>query len=140
MTAFGPSFVDGMLSKTIIIGVAFAAIGWWALTPEFAGAILLGMMVSAFNLRVVAWVSRKMIAAAKKGATGTGRWSAILLLKLFLLFALTYLFIAVVGADVIGYIIGYSTFLLAIVWQVISVVNRAQSEDDDAEQDDTESL
>lgn len=140
MTAFGPNFVDGMLSKTIIIGVAFAAIGWWVLTADFAAAILLGMLVSAFNLRVVAWVSRKMIAAAKKGATATGWWSAILVLKLFLLFVLTYVFIAIVGADVIGYIIGYSTFLLAIVWQVISVLNRNDPPNDAADKDDTESL
>jgi|GEM_PF-3289885 len=139
MTSFGTQFVEGMLSKTIIIGVTLAAIGWLALSRDFAAAILLGMLVSAFNLRVVAWVSSKMVAAAKKGRTDTKRWSAILLLKLFLLFVLTYVFIAVVGADVIGYIIGYSTFLLAIFWQVFSVMNRDQPKDD-ATQDDTESL
>lgn len=140
MTSFGTNFVDGMTSKTIIIGVALAAIGWWVLSGEFAAAILLGMMVSAFNLRVVAWVSRKMIAGAKKGATGTKRWSAVLLLKLFLLFVLTYVFIAVVRADVIGYIVGYSTFLLAIIWQAISTINRDHTPVDSATQDDTESL
>lgn len=139
MTSFGSQFVEGMLSKTIIIGVTLAAIGWLALSADFAAAILLGMLVSAFNLRVVAWVSSKMVAAAKKGRTDTKRWSAILLLKLFLLFALTYVFIAVVGANVIGYIIGYSTFLLAIFWQVFSAMSQDQPKDD-ATQDDTESL
>lgn len=139
MTTFGIQFVEGMLSKTIIIGVVLAAIGWVALSGDFAAAILLGMLVSAFNLRVVVWVSSKMIAAAKKGHTSTKRWSVVLLLKLFLLFVLTYVFIAVVGADVIGYIIGYSTFLLAIFWQVFSAMNRDQPQDD-ATQDDTESL
>lgn len=120
MTSLGTKFVDALVWKTIIIGVAFAAIGWWAFSAQFAAAVLLGMLVSAFNLRVVGWVSRKMVAAAKDGATGTGLWSAILLLKLFLLFVLTYVFLVVVRADVFGYVIGYSTFLPAIVWQVVS--------------------
>ncbi|AWV90563.1 ATP synthase subunit I [Bradymonas sediminis] len=140
MTSFGTTFVNGLVSKTIIIGVALAALGWLVLTAEFAGATLLGTMVSAFNLRVVAWVSGKMVASAQKGETGTGRWSAILLIKLFLLFVLTYVFIAIVGADVIGYIIGYSTFLLAIVWQAVVVMNRSSAPHEDANQDDTESL
>jgi hypothetical protein len=138
MTSIGTKFVDALVWKTIISGVALAAIGWWMISADFAAAVLLGMLVSAFNLRVVGWVSRKMVAAAKEGATGAGMWSAILLLKLFLLFVLTYVFLAVVRADVFGYIIGYSTFLLAIVWQLASGASRR---DDGGLQDgDTESL
>jgi hypothetical protein len=134
MTSLETHFVDGLFWKTVIIGVVAALVGWWAMSAHFAGSIGLGVLVSAFNLRVVGWVSRKMVKAAKQGNTGTGFWSVLLLLKLFILFVLTFVFIVVVGANVFGYIIGYSTFLLAIVWQLIpQLLNGGALEDGDTE-------
>lgn len=138
MTTLESRFVDALVWKTIILGVAFAVLGWMIFTAQFAAAILLGMLVSAFNLRVVAWVSRKMVRAAQNGQTNTSMWSAVLLVKLFLLFVLTYIFLAVVRADVIGYVIGYSSFLPAIGWQAICAL---RSQDTSSRTDgDTESL
>lgn len=127
MTTLESRFVDALVWKTIILGVAFAALGWMIFTAQFAAAILLGMLVSAFNLRVVAWVGRKMVRAAQSGQTSTSMWTAVLLVKLLLLFVLTYIFVAVVRADVIGYVIGYSSFLPAIGWQAICVLRTQDS-------------
>lgn len=138
MTSLGVKFVDALVLKTIGLGVALAALGWLVFSAHFAAAVLLGMMVSAFNLRVVGWVSRKMVAAAKAGRTASGMWSAILILKLFLLFALTYVFLVIVRADVIGYVIGFSTFLPAILWQAISAMRAGSA--DSINDGDTESL
>ncbi len=118
MTSLETKFAEGLFAKTLVIGAAAAVLGWWAVSLHFAGSVLLGVLVSAFNMRVVGWVSRRMAQAAVQGDTDTARWSLLLVLKLFLLFVLTYVFIAIVGANVFGYIIGYSTFLLAIVWQL----------------------
>lgn len=137
MTSLETKFVDGLFWKTLVIGVIAALIGWWTMSVHFAGSVGLGVLVSAFNLRVVGWISRKMVASATHGDTGTALWSTLLVLKLFVLFVLTFVFIIVVGADVFGYIIGYSTFLLAIVWQLALQLGR---EDDSVENGDTESL
>jgi hypothetical protein len=134
MTSLESNFVDGLFWKTVVIGVLAALVGWWTMSAYFAASIGLGVLVSAFNLRVVGWVSRKMIKAATQGNTGTALWSVLLLLKLFILFVLTFVFIVVVGANVFGYIIGYSTFLLAIVWQLIpQLLNGGAQEDGDTE-------
>lgn len=134
MTSLETNFVDGLFWKTVIIGVVAALVGWFAMSAYFAASIGLGVLVSAFNLRVVGWVSRKMVKAATQGSTGTALWSVLLLLKLFVLFVLTFVFIVVVGANVFGYIIGYSTFLLAIVWQLIpQLLNGDALEDGDTE-------
>ena len=137
MTMLETKFVDGLFWKTLIIGVLAALIGWWAMSAHFAGSVGLGVLVSAFNLRVIGWISRKMVKAAKNGDTSSALWSTLLVLKLFLLFVLTFVFIIVVGANVFGYIIGYSTFLLAIVWQLAMQLGR---EDEVIEGGDTESL
>lgn len=137
MTMLETKFVDGLFWKTLTIGALAALIGWWSMSAHFAGSIGLGVLVSAFNLRVVGWISRKMVNAATNGDTSSALWSTLLVLKLFLLFVLTFVFIIVVGANVFGYIIGYSTFLLAIVWQLALHMSR---EDEVIEDGDTESL
>ena len=138
MTSFGAKFVDALVIKTIGLGVAFAALGWLVFSARFAAAVLLGMMVSAFNLRVVGWVSRKMVAAAKAERTASGVWTAILLVKLFLLFALTYVFLVIVRADIFGYVLGFSAFLPAILWQAVSATRADAPEP--MNDGDTESL
>ncbi len=137
MTSLETNFVDGLFWRTLIVGAVFAALGWWLMSAHFAGSILLGTMVSAFNLRVVGWVSRKMLQAGAEGRTSGAVWSVLLVLKLFLLFALTFVFIVIVGANVYGYVIGYSTFLLAIVWKLIPQLLSEQSANAEG---DTESL
>lgn len=124
MASLEIKFVDGLFWKTLIIGLAAAAVGWWLNSPHFAGSIMLGVLVSAFNMRVIAWVSRKMARAAARGETSKRRWSVLLGLKLFILAALTFIFIVFVGANVIAYVIGYSTFLAAIAWQLAEHVGR----------------
>lgn len=126
MTSLETKFVDGLFWKTLIIGALAALIGWWTMSVHFAGSVLLGVLVSAFNLRVVAWISRKMVKSAVKGHTSSAGWSVLLVIKLLLLFVLTFVFIIVVGANVFGYIIGYSTFLLAMVWQLAMHLARGE--------------
>ncbi len=137
MTMLETKFVDGLFWKTLVIGALAALIGWWTMSVHFAGSVGLGVLVSAFNLRVIGWISRKMVKAAQRGETGSAFWSLLLVVKLFVLFVLTFVFVIIVGANVFGYIIGYSTFLLAIVWQLALHMGR---EGDAIEDGDTESL
>ncbi|QDG50826.1 hypothetical protein FIV42_08800 [Persicimonas caeni] len=137
MTSLETKFVDGLFWKTLIIGAVSALIGWWVMSVHFAGSVGLGVLVGAFNLRVVSWISRKILQAGAQGSTSSAFWSLLLVIKLFVLFVLTFVFVIIVGANVFGYIIGYSTFLLAIVWQLALYMGR---EDDLVEDGDTESL
>lgn len=143
MTSVEQTFVDGLFRKTLIIGLVASAIGWWLGSTHFGGSLLLGALVSAFNMRLIAWVSRKMTRAAARGEAGVKRWSLLLGLKLFVLAALTFVFIVVVGANVIAYVIGYSTFLAAIAWQIAEQLGRPDDPDDAVEsvtESDTESF
>lgn len=142
MASLEIKFAQGLFWKTLVIGVGATLLGAGLISWYFAGSILLGTLVSAFNMKVVAWVSRKMARAASSGDTGTTRWSLLLVLKLFLLFALTFIFIVILGANVFGYVIGYSTFLVAIVWQLFKHIGRHDPEGDPetTQEGDIESL
>lgn len=133
MASLENEFVTGLFWKTILLGVvaivASAVLVSWA----FGGAVAMGVLVSGFNLRVVGWVSRKMAEAALAGDEGVTKWTLLLVVKLLLLFVLTYLIVIVLGADAVGYVVGYSSFLPAIFWQAAMTL-REQDDDEDDEQ------
>ncbi|MFU8802745.1 MAG: ATP synthase subunit I [Bradymonadaceae bacterium] len=131
MANFDKGFVDGLFWKIVGIGSVASAAAYWLVTREFAASVLLGTVVTAINFRVVAFAARKMLANAADGAGSGGVWSVILGVKLILLFVLTYWCIVVLGADVIGFIIGYSVFLPAMTWQSLIYASTLREEEDD---------
>lgn len=139
MATLEPHFVDGLIVKTLIIGVVASALGWWFGSLFFGGSILLGVLVSVFNLRALVWIGNGMVRSATAGNTSASLWSILLVIKLLLLFVITFVCIQLVGADAVGYTIGYSTFLLALLWQAGAHTLR-QGDDDGLQDGDTESL
>jgi hypothetical protein len=132
MASLENKFVDGLFWKTLILGIAVVlGTGVWVSWP-FGGAVALGVLVSGLNLRVVGWVSRKMAETAMTGDKGVTKWTLLLVVKLLLLFVVTYLIVIVLGADAVGYVVGYSTFLPAIFWQA-AVWLREQDDEHDEE-------
>lgn len=129
-------FVDGLVRKTFALGLAAAAIAAVTMTWAMAGAIVLGAFISAFNLRAAGWIAQKMADSAKRGNTGTTRWVMVLVFKMILLFVLTFVAIVLVGANPIGYVIGYSVFLPAIGWEFAGYVDRLEEDEQNAEEDD----
>lgn len=134
MAPLEDQFVRGLVWKTFFLGAALGAGTGWAVSWPFAGAVGLGTLVSGFNLRVVGWVSRKLIQAALSGDSRVPKWSFLIAVKLLILFALTYLVVIVLEADPIGYVAGYSSFLPALLWQAATVAGSDEQEqrDDDS--------
>lgn len=133
MASLENEFVTGLFWKTILLGVVAIVASGILVSWAFGGAVAMGVLVSGFNLRVVGWVSRKMAEAALAGDEGVTKWTLLLVVKLLLLFVLTYLIVIVLGADAVGYVVGYSSFLPAIFWQAAMTL-REQDDDEDDEQ------
>lgn len=127
-------FVDGLFWKTLAIGIVAVLIAWPVASWHVAWSVALGMAISAANMRVVALVSRKMVNVAQTGSTGSTKWTVVLLVKLLLLFVLTYLVIIRLGAHVIGFVVGFSAFLPAAAWQSVVYLREIQEQVTDTEQ------
>lgn len=122
------AFVQGLFWKTLLIGVVVAAVSAFLLSAHFAGSVFVGVLVSSLNMRVMALAGRKMVEYAANGHAGSTFWAVVLGFKLLILMVLTYLFVIVLGANVFGFVIGYSVFLVAIFWQALIYVSKLQDE------------
>ena len=136
MATLENKFVDGLFWKTLLLGVVAILASGFGVSWAFGGAVALGVLVSGFNLRVVGWVSRKMAEAALAGDKGVTKWTFLLVVKLLVLFVLTYLIVIVLGADAVGFVVGYSSFLPAMVWQALVFEPEPTDEDDQHHADD----
>lgn len=110
-------FIHGVVWKTLILGVVAVVVSGLWLGSAMAVSVLSGTVVAALNLRFVAWLSQKMIGRAKKGNTNSTAWAMLLLVKMFVLFGLIFVLIALLDVDAIGFVTGFSLFLPAIAWQ-----------------------
>lgn len=105
--------------KTAILGGLGSAVGGVLGSVWFGLSVFVGVAVTLTNLRVVEWISTKLLSAARQGQTSSAPWTIILVLKLFAIFALVWFLLARVMLDAIGFVAGFSSFLPAIVWQAI---------------------
>lgn len=121
-------FVQGLFWKTLIVGVVIALVSAFFVSTHFAGSVFVGVLVSSLNMRVLALAGRKMVEYAANGHAGSTFWAIVLGFKLLVLMVLTYLFVIVFGANVFGFVIGYSVFLVAIFWQALIYVSKLQDD------------
>lgn len=121
-------FVQGLFWKTLIVGVAIAAFSAVFVSTHFASSVFVGVLVSSLNMRVLALAGQKMVEYAAKGSAGSTFWAIVLGIKLLILMVLTYVFVIVLGANVFGFVIGYSVFLIAIFWQALIYVSKLQDD------------
>jgi|SRR5690554_2270783 len=121
-------FVQGLFWKTLIVGVVIAAVSAFVVSTHFAGSLLVGVLVSSLNMRVLALASRKMVEYAANGHAGSTFWAIVLGIKLLVMMVLTYVFVIVFSANVFGFVIGYSVFLIAIFWQALIYVSKIQDD------------
>ena len=86
------------------------------ISPAASLSCLLGGAFVIINLFVLGWLGRLLLAAAAGGAGG-GLAAIALPLKLLLVAALAYLLFAKVGIDALGFGVGVSTQLAAIMFE-----------------------
>ncbi len=110
--------IRAVIRKTLMLGLVALAGTWWFAGASIALAVAVGVVVASLNLAFVAWLSRKVIGDGK-GMVGKGGWMALSVVKMTILFGLVWFLIARLGLDAIGFVIGFSCFLPAIVWQAL---------------------
>ena len=110
--------IRAVVRKTFIIGLVALGLAWWYAGATLAIAVGVGVLVAASNLLFVAWLSKKVIGDGE-GVAGKGAWMALSTLKMALLFGLVWFLIARLQLDAVGFVIGFSCFLPAIVWQAV---------------------
>lgn len=113
------SFLKGLIFKTLMLGLLGTVIAFFVYGGLFALSISTGTSVIALNLLFVQWITGKMIDGAREGNPNATAWTMLLVLKMTALFGIVWVLIAELGLDAIGFVIGFSTFLPAIVWQVV---------------------
>ena len=118
MTSFEFRFIDGLSKKTLILGGILAGVLGVLVGPWMALSTAIGAATAFSNLYFIRWVSHKMVERAKAGNTSVSPWSAIIVLKMLILFGLVWYLIARLGIDAPGFVAGFSAFLPAIGWQV----------------------
>jgi hypothetical protein len=110
--------IRAVVRKTFIIGLVALSFSWWYAGATLGIAVVFGVVVAASNLLFVAWLSKKVIGDGA-GLVGKGGWMVLSVLKMSILFGLVWLLIARLELDAIGFVIGFSCFLPAMVWQAL---------------------
>ena len=127
-----PDFVNGVVWKSLVLGAIAALVILVAASVEVAVAVVIGTLVSAINLRVVALSVKKMLDAGLDGGASAAGWSFLLTAKMLVLIGVIWALITVVEVDAIGFVFGFSLFMPAIGWQLL-VAKPDTSEDDDTD-------
>ncbi len=119
MAMLAPSFVYGVINKSLILGALVALVGFFSVSAGFAGAVLIGTLMTAVNMRTVAWAMSKMLEAGREGKTASAGWSLLLAVKMLLLIGSIWVLVAYVNVNAAGFAIGFSLFMPAIGWQML---------------------
>ncbi len=126
-----PDFVYGVVRRSLVLGALAALVMLLTVSAQVAGAVVIGTLVSAINLRVVALSIHKMFDAGRDGGTSPVGWTILLTLKMLLLIGVVWYLITAVEVDAVGFVFGFSTFLPAIGWQLlVTKPDESEAEED----------
>lgn len=126
-----PDYVYGVIRKSVVLGAIAALVSLFAVSVLFAEAVVIGTLVSAINLRVLAFSMKKMLEAGLDGGTSAGGWSLLLAMKMLVLIGVIWILITVVNVNAVGFVFGFSLFMPAIGWQML--VSKPDGSEDDSE-------
>ena len=119
MTLIRSAFLRGALFKAMILGSAAMTLSTLIWSAALAKAIAVGLSLAMGNIALMHVLLRRLVSGPGRGA-GAAALGALFLLKLLVLFGVTYYVIAVVGLDPLGFAAGYALLLAAIVWQSLT--------------------
>ena len=118
--AIDPRFLNGVITKTGIVGTVLAVVLGIAFSRTLAVGVAVGALVSILNLRFVVWAIGKLLDAARGIGGSSLVWSLLLTSKMTILMAIIWFLLSALALDVVGFTIGFSAFLPAILWQLAS--------------------
>lgn len=122
--------IRAIIRKTFVVGAILWAASFLYAGSAFSVAVAVGVAVAALNLVFVAWLSKKLVGAGREGQVGKAGWTVFSLVKMAALFGIVWFLIVRVGLDAIGFVIGFSSFLPAIVWQAATSFDGDTSDPD----------
>jgi hypothetical protein len=113
-------FVRRIAAKSIGCGL-LASVGvaiFWSISTGMSAAT--GVAIGVANLVAVAKIS-KAILSGDTEKKSVGFWGSVLFAKLLVLFGLTFVVTIVLGANTIAFCLGFTSFLLGILWEGMTV-------------------
>lgn len=120
MIRFERSFIQGLVLRGLALGAVAAALSWLLIDGAFALGLLSGLVLMCANILSMTWLLESMRDAPGVRTPGPKTLAALFLLKLLVLFGLTYYLLAEVGLSPAGLALGFVLGLGALSWQVIT--------------------
>lgn len=119
------SVVRRAVYRTLALGGPIAAMLAVLVGLHFGVSVGVGTLLAAGNLAVVGWLGRRILDAAEpdeddgaEDSANAAPWVVLLVVKMMLLLGLA-LGAMILGADPLGLAIGYSIFVVALVWETL---------------------
>lgn len=134
MVMIQPDFIYGVVRKSLVLGVIAALVMLLLVSVEVAEAVVVGTLVSAANIRLVALSIKKMFDRARDGKASAVFWALLLTFKMLMLVVLIWVLFTYAKLNAVGFVFGFSLFMPAIFWQML-VTEPDDSEDDFSEQE-----
>ena len=132
MTGYDLKPVRGIVQKNVLVGLCLSAILAYMVSVDFAVAALVGSMVCSVNLVIGAWTTYRIIESARQeSAIGAGGWTFLLVLKLGALFGVVWWLLARLELDMLGFAVGFGSFLPAMLWQAAVTPGGTATTDDE---------
>lgn len=120
MIRFEPIFVRGMLIKSVVLAAVFGGLIGLKWGAWVALSLCVGEGLFCADIVAMAWLLR-LIMVPGRSSIGL---SLLFLLKLLVLFGLTYYFLAHVGLSPAGLTAGFILGLGVLSWQVVSTPSK----------------
>lgn len=127
MIRFEREIVLGLIRKGLILllpvsGVALFFGGWRVALGVAAGeALMLG------NIVLISWMLGRSLGAKEGEQKSAASLVSLFIVKLLVLFGLSYYVLAVVGLDPIGFVTGCMLSLVTLSWQVVTTTGEGEA-------------
>lgn len=127
MIRFEREIVLGLIRKGVILllpvsGVALFFGGWRVALGVAAGeALMLG------NIVLISWMLGRSLGAKEGEQKSAVSLVSLFIVKLLVLFGLSYYVLAVVGLDPIGFVTGCMLSLVTLSWQVVTTTGEGEA-------------
>lgn len=113
------AFLRGVTYKSVGLGAGAVAAGSLLWGWSIGLALTVGVSLAVANLLSMSWIMSKILRGPAAEKQSTLGWGMLFLLKLLVLFGVTYYVIAVARLNPLGFAAGYALLLVAIVWQAL---------------------
>ncbi len=117
-------FMGRVERTTIILSALLIAGAFLFYKGEIAGGVVVGCMVGLLNFIVLRWIALRVVANPEGGRSGH---LLFLVAKFWLIIGLIYVLVVFFELNALAVMTGYSSWMIAVVFESISRVLRVRS-------------